>query len=59
MKVYELYCNIDIQSTIRYCYYDYDKEERIIITKKKAWDKEIKYLYSEDDVIYIEVDMEE
>ena len=59
MLTKELYCNVDIQSTIRYCYYDYDKEERIIITKEKAWEREIKYLYCEDDVLYIEVDMED
>ena len=58
MKVYELLINVDIQNQIRFCYYDYEKEERIEITREEADYKEIRYLYTENDEIYIEVDME-
>ena len=59
LKTYELLNNVEIQVAIHYCYYDFDSEERIEITHKEACDKEIKYLYCEDNEIYIEVNMED
>ena len=59
MKVYELINNIEIQSEIQFCYYDYFKEKRIEISRSRANDKEIEYMYNERGVIYIEVEMEE
>lgn len=59
MKVYELLNNVEIQSEIQFCYYDYFKEKRIEISRSRANDKEIEYMYNERGVIYIEVEMEE
>ena len=47
---------IEIQCEKIFCYYDYDKEERITITEKQAMDYEIKYIYVENNIIYIEVE---
>ena len=54
----ELLDNAEFQVTIHFVYYDYGKEERIEITEKQAEDKEIRYIYCENDEIYIEIDME-
>lgn len=59
MKIYELLYSVEIQSPIHYCYYDYDKEERIEVTKEQAEDKEITWLYSENDELYVEFRMED
>ena len=50
---------IELQGEFVYCYYDYDKCERVIITALTAADKRIKYIYCERDTLYIEVDNEE
>lgn len=55
LKTYELLNNVEIQVAIHYCYYNFDLEERIEITKAEATDKEILYIYCEDNEIYIEV----
>lgn len=47
--------NIEIQGSVNYCYYDYEAEHRVFITRKEAADREIKYLYCEDGQLYIEV----
>ena len=54
----ELIRDIDVQSEVCYCYYDDNREERIEITGEQAREKEIKYLYCEDNIIYIEVYIE-
>ena len=60
MKVYELLDNVEFQNTIHFCYYDYeDKEDLIMITEKEAENKTIRYIYTQNDEIYIEVDMED
>ena len=40
-------------------FYDYDEEERIEVPSEHYSDKEIKYLYVEDGILYIEIDNEE
>lgn len=47
---------IEIQCQIVFCYYDYEKEKRVILTQAEAEDREIKYIYTEDGAIYIEVE---
>ena len=49
---------IDIQCEIIFCYYDYETEQRKIMNDKEAAEREIKYIYTENDVIYIEVEKE-
>lgn len=49
----DLYCNdTEIQGDMRLCYYDYDKEERVIIPESK-WDE-----YLDCDIHFIYVDRE-
>ena len=50
---------IEMQGEFVYCYYDYDKCERIILSPLAAADKRIKYIYCEKGTIYIEVDYED
>lgn len=50
---------IDIQCKIVFCYYDYDAERRKVLSDKEAADREIKYIYTEGDAIYIEVEGDE
>lgn len=49
---------IDIQCQVIFCFYDYDAERRKILSAEEAADREIKYIYTEDDAIYIEVEGE-
>ena len=49
---------VDIQCQIVFCFYDYDAERRKVLSAEEAADREIKYIYTEDDAIYIEVEGE-
>ena len=51
--------NIDIQVQVHLCWYDYDTEERVFGTEEELGDKEIKYMYTEHDEIFIEVETED
>lgn len=59
MKVYELIDNVEIQSEIRYCWYDYDNDVRIIVSEEWAMYHEIKYMYVDDGLLYVEVENDE
>ena len=48
-----------MQGDFIYCYYNYDKNERIIISPLAAAEKRIKYIYCEKNTIYIEVESED
>ena len=50
---------IELQGEFVYCYYDYDKCERIIISPSAACMQRIKYISCERNTIYIEIDNEE
>ena len=45
----------ELQSTAKYYYYDYEKEQRIELTEEEAGQYEIKYIYEEDGIICFEV----
>ena len=49
---------IDFQVAVHICYYDHDKEERIEGDREELGNKGIEYIYTENNEIYIEVDME-
>ena len=62
MELYKLFLNIEIQSEYKVVYYDYEKEQRIVLGEEAIshyTDKEIKYVYVEDGILYIEIDVEE
>ena len=50
---------IEIQCEKVFCYYDYNKSERITITEDQAIDYQIKYIYTEENTLYIEIEMED
>ena len=50
---------VELQGEFVYCYYDYDKCERVILSPLDAFEKRIKYIYCERNTIYIEVDYDE
>lgn len=59
MRVRELLNNIEMQGEYKLVYFDYDKCERIEVQETpEIHDKYIKYMYSENDIIYIEFDNE-
>lgn len=59
MTVNELLENIEIQTEVVICYYDEDKNERIELQRcEEIGDKEIKYMYVDNDSIYIEIDID-
>ena len=41
----DLLDSAELQSTAKYYYYDYDKEQRIELTEEEAGQYEIKYIY--------------
>ena len=55
----DLLDSAELQSTVKYYYYDYDKEQRIELTEEEAGQYEIKYIYDEDEVICFEVDKDD
>lgn len=59
MKLYELLNNIEIQSEICVVYYDFDLERRMEISTHAARNEEVRYLYSENNILYIELEKEE
>lgn len=59
MTYKDLYSScIEFQCETTFCYYDYEKEKRIIITQQEAENKEIKYIYIENDSLFIEVEID-
>lgn len=58
MKVWDiLYCT-DIQSKIRIQEYNYDNDSIKELTAKEASERQIKYIWAEQDKIVIEVEEE-
>lgn len=49
---------VEFQVAVHLCYYDYDTDERIEGNVEELGNKEIRYMYTEDNEIYIEVEME-
>ena len=47
---------IDVQCDVILCYYDYRMNERVFLTEAEASEREIRYLYVEDDCLVIEVE---
>lgn len=59
MKLYELLLNNEIQSEYKTVYYDDEKEERVEVeNESEVKDNEIKYIYAENNIIYIEIEKE-
>ena len=59
MKLIQLILNVEIQSEYKIVYYDYNEERRIKTTLDESGDKDIRYMYVEDGILYIEIENEE
>lgn len=59
LTVKDIMDTVEMQTTVKFCYYDYQKEDTIEITEKEAWEYEPKYMYVKDDILYIEVRKDE
>ncbi|MBQ9801920.1 MAG: hypothetical protein IJW51_02475 [Clostridia bacterium] len=53
-----MHAGIEIQCQTILCYYDYHNDTRVPITREEAAGHEIKYMYVEDDTLYIELEVE-
>ena len=49
---------IEIQCEVVFCYYDYIIDKRMPLTREEAASYEIKYMYVENDTLYIELEVE-
>ena len=59
MNITEIFrAGIEIQCEIVYCCYDYETERRKEITYDEAKEKDIRYIYCEDNKIFIEIENE-
>lgn len=60
MELYELLNKIEIQSEYKIVYYDETKNKRIEIFNPKPYYtyNDIKYIYAENNIIYIEIEIE-
>lgn len=58
MKLGALLENVEIQCSITVCYYDDDKEERVIVHPDAYMENTVRYMYVEDGEIFIEVENE-
>ena len=59
MKLYELFLHNEIQSEYKVVCFDYKQEKRIEVAEEEHTDKDIDYLYVEDGILYIEIDIDE
>lgn len=59
MIVANIVKNVELQCAVHFCYYDYEANERIEIGKFEALAYEVKYMYCEDDELWIEVECDE
>ena len=58
MTVGEIFDNIEVQSEVCIVKFDDDKNERVELERASAFEKEIRFMYCENDILYIEVESE-
>lgn len=58
MTVGEIFDNIEVQSEVCIVKFDDDKNERVELERASALEKEIRFMYCENDILYIEVESE-
>lgn len=56
LRVYDILDNVDIQSEVRFVWYDYDADVRVDLSEAEARGREVKYMYVEDGVLFVEVE---
>ena len=55
MLVSEILDNCDVQSEVRFVYFDDEEFERVTISEAQARRRMIRNIYAEDDILYLEV----
>lgn len=58
MIVKEIFNEIEVQSEVCIVKFDDDKNERVELERASALEKEIRFMYCENDILYIEVESE-
>lgn len=58
MRLNDFLNNVEIQVSYRVCYYDYDSNERVFVDSLHYGERTIRYIYVENDEIFIELDDE-
>lgn len=58
MTVGEIFDNIEVQSEVCIVKFDDDKNERVELERASVLEKEIRFMYCENDILYIEVESE-
>lgn len=56
LKVYEIMENVDVQSEVKFVRYDYAADERVVLSEAEARGCEIRYMYVENGVLFLEVE---
>lgn len=59
LRVYDILDNVDVQSEVKFVRYDYDAEERVELSEEEARGREVRYMYVERDVLFVEVEDDE
>lgn len=59
LKVYEIMENVDVQSEVKFVRYDYGSGERVELSSEEASGCEIRYMYVERDVLFLEVEVDD
>lgn len=59
LKVYDILDNCEVQSEVRFVWYDYDADVRVDLSEAEARGREVKYMYVEDGVLFVEVEGDE
>ena len=55
LRVYDILDNCEVQSEVRFVWYDYDADVRVDLSEAEARGREVKYLYVDDGILYVKV----
>lgn len=59
LRVYDILDNVDVQTEVKFVRFDEDAFERVELSEAEARGREVKYMYVEDDVLFLEVEDDE
>lgn len=59
LKIYEVLDNVDVQCEVKFVRYEYATGNRVVLSEAEARGCEIRYMYVEDDVLFLEVEVDD
>lgn len=59
MKLRDFVTSCEIQSEVKYCYYDYANDTRVEESFDELADCEVRFVYVEDSILFLEVSKED